>query len=300
MNWKIFTALAFLSTSIPLAAIADPIPGAAEAMIRKAADSGDSVLLASTADVAKRTYPNSAAEIDALVAQLKADADQRHHDELASEGFFDGWKGQGQAGFANSTGNTRNTGIALGLNFERDGLDWKHTFIATVDYARDNGVEDKNREFASYEADYKFSERLYALGLFSWEADRFSGFSDRFSEALGLGYQVIDTPDMKLALEAGPALRQTNYILGDDENNFAGRAALHYQWQILAPLLFNEDITYYGASNDSTVTSNTALTMKLIGALSAQASFLVQYETSPPFGLDSTDTTTRLTLVYSF
>jgi putative salt-induced outer membrane protein len=42
------------------------------------------------------------------------------------------------------------------------------------------------------------------------------------------------------------------------------------------------------------------LTVNLIGALSARASYHVQYETNPPLGLDQADTLTRLTLVYSF
>ena len=300
MNWRTPPVFALLFATAPIAAHADPIPQPVEAMIRAAFESGDAASFASTVNLAKKTNPGSTAEIDALAAQLHADADRIHHEKLTHEGFFEGWTGQGLAGLSNATGNTRNTGIALGLSFARDGIDWRHSFNATVDYARDNGIEDKDHYFAGWESDYKFSERFYALGLASWESDRFSGFDSRLSESVGLGYFLIKSPDMQLSVQAGPALRQTDYIVGGTQNSFAGMAAANYQWTILPSLIFSENATFYGESRDSTLTSNTALTAKLIGALSAQASFFVQYESNPPLGLENTDTTSRLALVYSF
>lgn len=300
MKWQTGILCAGLAVSGPAVAQAAPIPKPVKNMIRAAAGSGDPALLASTAKLAKKANPDSAAEIDALVKQLKADAARRHKEELEREGFFDGWSGEGQVGLSNSTGNTRNTGISLGLSFERNGLQWRHAFNATVDYSRNNGVVDKDRYFASWESDYKFSKRAYAVGLTSWESDRFSGFHSRISESLGLGYALVRTDDMKLSIQGGPALRQTDYISGGTKNRFSGMAAVKYKWTILPGLLLSENATFYGDNHDSTLTSNSALTTKLIGALSAQASFFVQYESNPPADLVTTNTLSRVTLVYSF
>jgi putative salt-induced outer membrane protein len=65
-------------------------------------------------------------------------------------------------------------------------------------------------------------------------------------------------------------------------------------------VVFTENATYYGQTGNSTVTANTALTMKVFGRLSVQAGFLLDHETQPPVGLDKTNTTSRLTLVYGF
>jgi putative salt-induced outer membrane protein len=300
MKWLAAIVSVLILASFAPGAEADPIPPDVEQMIRAAADSGDPVLMASTVTVAKKAHPRSAAEIDKLVIKLQADADRRHREALEHWGFFDGWKGQGQAGFNNTTGNTRSLGLAMGLSFGREGLKWRHAFNSTVDYERENGIETKSRYFASWESDYKYSERFYALGLASFESDRFSGFDRRFSESLGLGYSIIKTPSMTLSIQGGPALRQTDYILDGSKNEFAGMGAVNFQWTIRPDLVLSENATYYGESVDSTFTSTTALTMKLIGALSAQASFLAQYESNPPFGLENTNTTSRLTLVYSF
>lgn len=293
-------AVAMFATVISTVAQADPIPEKVTDMIQAAAAGGDPAELAATVHVAKKTNPRSVREIDALVAQLQSQADARHRAELAQWSIFDGWKGQGEAGIANSTGNTRSTNVALGLNFARTGLDWDHILTATVDYQRDNGIESKSRYFAGYTTHYKFDDRLYGVGLLSWEGDRFAGFNSRLSESIGVGYAILKSPDMTLAVEAGPALRQTDYIAGGSQNSFAGRAAVNYLWNILPDLAFTQTVSYYGESRDSTLVSDTGLTVSLIGALSARASYHVQYESNPPLALENTDATSRLTLVYSF
>ncbi len=287
-----------LTASFP--AVATPVPDTVAAMIRAAADTGDAATLKTTADLARKTNPDCVAEIDALVASLQKAADDKKMAQLKSQGFFQGWKGQGQAGGYLTTGNTKSKGFSLGLNLNKEGIRWRHTITGSVDYARQDGATSTNREFASYEGNYKFNDRLYALGLASWEHDRFSGYDRRFSEAIGMGYTLIKSPDMTLSLEAGPALRQTRYITGDSDNELAGRAALDYSWTINPGILLTENATYYGQSGDSTLTSTTALTLKVKGALSVQASFLVNHESNPPVDLEKTNTISRFSLVYGF
>ncbi len=285
---------------VPVIAHADPVPQKVADVIRAAANDGNPAELAATIKFAKKANPRSAKEIDKLATQLKAAAEARHRAELMRRGYFEGWTGQGELGASSSTGNTRSTTLALGLNFARHGLFWDHVFAATADYQRDNGTESKGRYFASYSGHYNYSDRMYALGLLSWEADRFSGFDSRMSESVGLGYFLLKGPRMTLSLEAGPALRQTDYLLGRSENEIAGRTSVNYLWNIMPNLVLTEVTSYYGQSHDSTLTSDTGLTVNLIGALSARGSYHIQYETNPPLGLDHTDSLTRLTLVYSF
>lgn len=292
--------LAALLLAAALPAHADPIPAQGEIMLRAAAARNDASL-ATTAEVAKKAFPKSAPEIDALVKRLRTSAEQRHQEKLRHLGLLRGWKGHGQVGASATSGNTRSTGLALGLDFSRDGLKWTHAFNASFDYQRENGVETKSRAFASYQANYRFSDRLYLLGLTSWEGNRFSGFDSRASESLGFGYSVIRTPAMNLSLEGGPALRQTDFLTTGPRNTFASRAALNAAWSMLPNLRLSENMSYYSEDRDGTFTANTALTLGLIGALSVQASYLAQYENTPQTAsLHRYNSTARTTLVYSF
>lgn len=300
MHKRLIPIPALLASVFAGQAMAAPIPPKVEQMIRAAAASSDGTALDATVKFAKKANPQAAKEIDALVARQKAYYAAREHYRLRHQGFFQGWTGQGEAGASNSTGNTRSTNIALGLNFTRHGFRWDQAFNATVDYQRDNGVESKSRYFASYSGHYNVTGRFYTLGLISWEDDRFAGYDQRLSETVGLGYKILRGPAMTLAVEGGPALRQTDYIVGTQESKLADRASMTYQWNILPNLTFTQAATYYGGADDSTITSDTGVTVKVMGNLSARASYHVQYESSPPLALVKTDTTTRLTLVYDF
>jgi putative salt-induced outer membrane protein len=291
-------AIALLAVTLPAHAV--PMPAQTGIMLRAAADKSDAVL-GSTADVAKKAFPKSAKEIDALVKQLRSAATQRRQEKLRHLGLLRGWKGHGQVGASSTSGNTRSTGLAVGLDFSREGLKWTHAFNATFDYQRDNGVETKGRYFGSYQSNYRFSDRLYLLGLTSWESDRFSGFDSRASEALGFGYSLIRTPAVTLSVEGGPALRQTDFVIAGPKNTFAGRAAMNYAWAVMPNLKFTENMSYYNENRDGTFTANTAFTLGLIGSLSVQASYLAQYESTPVTALlHRYNSTARTTLVYSF
>jgi len=291
-------AIAFLAIALPVQA--DPVPAPTEAMLRAAADKNDAVLV-STADIGKKAFPKSVQEIDTLVKQLRAAAEQRKQEKFRHLGLLHGWKGHGQVGGSVTSGNTRSTGLALALDFSRDGLKWTHAFNGSFDYQRDNGVETKSRGFASYQVNYRFNDRLYLLGLSSWECNRFSGFDNRATESLGFGYSLIKTPAMTLQLEGGPALRQTDFVTTGPRNTIAGRAAMNYAWSVLSNLKLSENMSYYNEDRDGTFTANTALTMGLIGSLSVQASYLAQYENTPTTtALHHYNSTARTTLVYSF
>lgn len=289
------TALALV---MPFAAQAEPVPASVAAMIDAAA--GDPAALKTVADIAKKTNPASAAEIDAQVAALGKKAEEARLAKLESQGFTEGWSGEGSIGAFTSSGNTSSTGVALGLKLSKEGVKWKNTLAGAVNYQKDNGVTSQERYFVGYDLNYKFSQRFYALAIVSWERDTFAGYTSRFSESLGLGYKIVDSPKVVWGLEGGPALRQTSYILTGNESDFSGRVATNFVWNIGPTTAFTENASYFFGGETNTITSETALTTKLYNSLSARISFFLQNESNPQPGLEATDTTTRFTLVYGF
>lgn len=290
-------AIALAAFATP--ALAEPIPGQVLAMLRAAADRSDGALV-SAADTAKKAFPKSAAEIDRYVKEHSIVASQRRKYSLRRQGLLRGWKGQAQTGFSSTSGNNRSTGITAGVSLAREGLQWTHSFNASADYQRDNGVETRGRYSTSFQSNYRVSERLYLLGLASWEDDRFAGFDRRTSEALGFGYTLLQRPTASLSVEGGPALRQTDYTASGARSTFASRAAVNYSWTMTPKIKLTQNMSYYGEDKDSTITSTTALTVGLIGALSLQASYLARFESDPPTALKRYDATARTSLVYAF
>lgn len=306
MNRQIFARIA--SVALALFCAASPahaaIPPAIEAMIREAARSGDSTTVDTVVKVAQATNPEAADEIAALGAALLAEAqamaEQEKQEQIASRSYFEGWTGQGEAGFGLTSGNTDELSGVLGLSLTREGITVRHKLSALIDYRRTNGATSREKYAASYGLDYFFHDGLYVYGLAGWERDAFAGFTRRFTQSAGIGYQALKTDRMKLNLDAGPALRQTRYIAEGNENEFAGRASLSYRWKINEGMEFAQDASVLSGTVNTTLVSTTSLTAALSEALSTRLSFNVQSEKNPPDERESTDTATRATIVYSF
>lgn len=292
-----------LLVTLALPAVAAPVPKPVADMLRIAVDSGDQVLVQSMIRTAKTSNPDSSAEIDILYKRLVFTAEQRRQARLRRQRYYQGWVGKGEFGAFDSSGQVNSTGVTAGLTLVRDGLRWKQSFSAAVDYLHHNGVEERDRYFAGHQANYKINDRVYALGLASWEGNRAQGFNSRFIASVGAGVSVINRKTMSLSVEASPAVRETSYLNSGGDSALAARVAGNYHWDMTSRLTLTEAATYYKESRDETLTSEAALTMKLIGALSTRFSYRLQKENQSlplPTATNTTDTTSRLSLVYTF
>lgn len=288
----------------PATPAAASIPPDVEAMLREAVTNGDKGTAETVAKVARATNPTEAAAIDLFVRSLleeKAEKD-RHDREtlLASQGYFEGWRGEGQVGFGLTSGNTQEVSGVLGLSLKKETLQTRHKFDALVDFLRTNHVTTREKFAASYALDYLLGEHLYAYGIGGWEQDRFAGYARRFTESFGIGLRAVDAPNMTLDLDAGPAFRQTLFTDGTSASRIGPRASLTYKWTMPRGMVFTEDASVVSDDGGTTFISNTAFTSKIIGGLSGRVSVKVQTESNRPAGARPTDTATRATLVYTF
>lgn len=295
MKMPIFLISAVLGAA-PVAAAS--LPPAVAAMIDAAAAKPDQLRI--VAEIARKTNPGATAEIDARVAMHNRAQAASHELKLATQGVLEGWSGSGEVGGFAASGNTDNRGVAIGVNVAKVTREWKHSLRGQVDYQEDQGVKSRERYFAGYEGNYSITPDAYALQTIAYERDVFSGFSRRFAQSLGLGYKLINRSNISLALEGGAALRQTLYTSGINSNVFAARGGLNGKWLINKTLTLSQNATVYDDSSNMSVFSLTAVTAKVTGAMSARMSFQLNSESNPPPGLERVDTTSRVTLVYSF
>ncbi len=278
-------------------AAAAPVPPETERLIRAATPAQIDVVAA----VAKTANPTSAAEIDALVASIKAGAAEMRRQRLATLSVFQGWTGEGQLGGSVTSGNTEDTAVNVGIALNREGLMWNHHINAIADFQTTDGETTREAFRVGYQLDYRISDLWFAYGLVQWERDKFALLDRRFTEFIGVGYTVLNIAPLSLVVDGGVAFRQTKYITPDtEENDVAGRVTAKFAWDIRPGIRFTEEAGGLFGGTTSTLFSRTALTVSLAGALSARASFDVNYESEPPPGVESTDTITRFALVYSF
>ena len=105
---------------------------------------------------------------------------------------------------------------------------------------------------------------------------------------------------MKHDLKLGPAYRYTAFTDATTQSCLAARGSLYFAWKFTPGLKLTQVASAYLERYNSTVSGTTALAARVVGPLSAQLSYVVQYESTPPAGRRTTDTTSRASLVYTF
>lgn len=300
---QIDALLAYYRSGNPTEVPPDPVRN----MLAAAIASGKDADVEAVAQVAKAASPDDAAEIEERLLAYRAER-KRIKDEaaaaerarLAAAKFWQNWKGEGQIGASQSSGNTESAGVSAGLALARKGIDWTQRMRAQADYQRTNGQTSVERYLVELEPQYRINDRAFAFGLGRWEHDRILGYDTRWNLSGGLGYKVIDNKKMTLSLKGGPAFRQTDFVNGNEDTELTALAGLDFGWQLSPTLRLTQVAsTIIGEANGST-SSLTALNAKLTGALSARIAYSAQIDTSPPPGIEKVDTQTRFTLVYGF
>lgn len=276
------------------------IPPQLKAMLDAAIASGNEAEVAIIVRYASAAAPDSATALAAAADAWRAERRQAEAASVRSAGPLQLRKGRAEIGGSASTGNTRDIGLNAAVELDRDSLRWRHKLRFAADYQESAGVASREHYLAAYEPNFKFSPRGYVYGAAQYESDRFLGYASRYSASLGAGYSAVQQPGLKLDLELGPAYRSTAFTDASAERSVAARGSLDFEWQLSSAVSLSQDASAYVQHFNSSISSSTALSAKLIGPLAAKLSYVVQYESMPPIGRVGTDTTSRAALVYSF
>src|SRR4051812_12496522 len=275
----------------------DPeIPSTIKSMLDAAIASGSEGDVAVIVKYARTADPASADMVVKIASDWRNERLAKANRQLREADFFDLVKGRAELGGYVSTGNTENVGLTAAIEVKREGLEWRHKLRLQADYQESLNVVTRERYLAAYEPNWKFADRAYLYGAAQYESDRFSGFTDRVSVSSGAGYSAIRTPAMKLDIELGPAYRMTRFIDKPEESNLAARGSLDMDWKLTRGISVRHNASAYLQAANSTVSTKSALLARLIGPLSAQFSYTLQYESTPPLGRQTTDTTSRAAL----
>ena len=223
------------------------------------------------------------------------------------------WTGEGQLGAGITTGNTDTVDISVGANVARQFDLWKVALEGGYDFGQVDGVDNRNRWYVGANAQRDFTDRLYGFSNVSYEEDQFSGFDSRLFVGVGAGYHIYKEKPLTWSIEAAPGYRRskiaevtdglvppTVLVPGFSANDFAlrGSSRLAYDFNDKVTFTNDTDVIY---TDTSTQTINTAaVTAQLTEKISGRVSFEVRNDTNPPDGFVSTDTATRVSIVYGF
>jgi putative salt-induced outer membrane protein len=232
----------------------------------------------------------------------------------ADEERVEGWSGEGALSAGMTSGNTDTRDI--GLTFDVDHIigKWDYGFQGQVDYGEQDGLESRNRVFLGTNLDYTINDGVFSFARASYEVDQFTGFDSRSFVGGGLGYRFPRLDPITWVLRGGPGVKidEVKRVVTTDDLGapviipaetvtsvgFVGKSKFAWALNDKVELSNNTDVLY---AEESTQLSNAlALTAQINGSLSARFGFDTRYDTNPPLGYETTDTATKIGVVYKF
>ena len=220
------------------------------------------------------------------------------------------WKGTAIAGAAFERGNTRKTAGAATLDAVRRAESDRITFGAGY-AAEQNEDEDthtsittKRQMFMGLQYDRFFAPKWYTYVNARGEKDGVADLALRLVTGIGLGYQVVETDDLKFNVEAGPTWVRENY--SDDTENLgylATRVAWNLDWVLYPGVSFFHNGRAYPSlktRHDQLVETRTGFRYRLFADFFGESRMVWVWDSTPADDKKRQDLSVILGLGYGF
>jgi len=219
---------------------------------------------------------------------------------LASAANADGWSGNAELGFVQTTGNTDTSSLNLKVKGISDGEIWRTTVEGGALNSKDTGKTTSEKYHIAVQEDWKGLSAGYLFVRLAYEQDKFGGYNRRTSETLGYGFDILKSDEKQWNAEVGAGARQSEDTAGVQTNDTVLRASTVFNWNISKTAKFTQELKTEGGKEGYITKSLTALTNQVANNLSSKISYEVQNNSKAPAGTKATDTTLSAALVYAY
>jgi putative salt-induced outer membrane protein YdiY len=220
------------------------------------------------------------------------------------------WKGTAVAGAIFDRGNTVRTAGTGALDAVRRAESDRITFGAgyAAEQTKDEDTGDtettKRQMFMGLQYDLFFAPKWYMYANARGEKDGIADLSLRLITGVGLGYQFVETEELKFNIEAGPTWVSENY--SDDTENIdyvAARVAWNLDWLFYPDVsFFHHGRAYPSLENrhDQLVETKTGFRYKLFGGFFGESRVHWTWDSTPADDKKRQDLSVILGLGYGF
>lgn len=217
---------------------------------------------------------------------------------VAEEAAEQTWEATSELGYVMTDGNSDTETLNAKFSGSTSYNDWTHSLTLEAMNASSNDVRSSEKYLAQAQSDYKISKRSYALGVVTWEKDRFGSFDHSTSIALGAGFKAIDNDEMKLKFELAPGYRKIVDHNGNDEEDAIVRAAESFSWKFSETSKLTQTLNTESGDSNTITRFGIGLTSQVSGDLSMKLGHNIKHNSDVPAGTKSVDRETVVTLVY--
>ncbi|WP_413528971.1 YdiY family protein [Rahnella inusitata] len=206
--------------------------------------------------------------------------------------------GNVQAGYSAQTGNTSNSTLNADTTMTWFDTNTAYSLWGSARNTSSSGVRSSEKYQAGARTRYNMDNANYLFGQASWLSDRYNGYRARDVATVGYGRQIWSGPVHTLNLEAGPGVRHDEFQAGGNTTRALAYGSGTYGYQISDTAKFTQGVSVL-ANDETTLNSETALTVAINSHFSLKVAYDVTYNTKPPASApDKTDTVTSVNLVY--
>jgi putative salt-induced outer membrane protein len=176
-----------------------------------------------------------------------------------------GWKGEGELGFTQTSGNTETQSLVAKLALSYKLTSWKHEAKLEALRSENDSVLSAERYELNLQSDYFLSDKSSIFGKLRYEEDSFSSYDYQASLIVGYGHQIIDTERTGLNLEAGIGMRRGELeIVANSNDETVGYLGLIFRQKIGSHSEFTQYFQIEGGSDNVYTESDTGFKVNII------------------------------------
>ena len=218
-----------------------------------------------------------------------------------AQGGRDPLEGSAALGYLATSGNTDSTNANANFDLRyTPGEIWHYIFTAAAVGASRDGLTTSEAYWAGAKAQRDYSETDYLFGSVDWKKDRFSGYSDQISEAIGYGRRLMNTERHVLNLEGGAGARQSTLSTGVDQKETIVRAGIEYVLSLSETSNFTQRALVEVGDENTFSESVSRLSTRVMNDIALVLSYTIRNNTDVPVDRERRDTFTSIALEYAF
>lgn len=225
-------------------------------------------------------------------------------DETTEEEVEPTWKGALGLAWVATSGNTDTSTFGLDFGLERKPEPWGLTFLVRGNRAEDKGEKTAENYLVSGRAVRSLSERWEVFGGLAWARDPFAGFDSQTLATTGATYHAVKTERHLLSFDLGLSYTWEDRVPpAEDVDFFGGLLGLSWEWKLGESSKLVERLVLvpnFDNSSDWRVASDTAIEADVNEWLALRLGFEIRHRNDPIDDAESTDTTSKASVVFNF
>jgi len=213
--------------------------------------------------------------------------------------------------YVGTSGNTDTSSLGFDFKSERRPTPWGMSLVASFTRAEDDSEITAEQYLVGGRATRALNDRWSLFAGASWAKDTFAGFDSRIPIEAGFEYLAVSNDKHTLSFDMGLTWTTEDRIYDQDlpteytdsEDWFGGVAGLKWEWAFSKNASLSERLVFYPNFDDSDdwqAASDTAVTANLTDLMALQFSYLIRHRNQPIDNNEDTDTTTKVSVVFSF